>query len=510
MTTANQISPPVAASANPPRKRIFLNQPQNFYLDVVTQLAHRGVDVVLVCNSDDEGVQAFRKVLPDSELISHFGSMGAAVPPTIVDRMKPPSYDDLCYMADWEADALQMIDRLNYHALSVQELRWFYLRYISIWAAQLDRHRPDGVVFHGTPHAGYDFVLYQLCKRRNIPTLMVERMYLNNCMFFRHQLDESVQPSAEEIIAHSDEAATEEEKAATDQSQWVEANRTLNDLRSIKHDLSWRGMFGHIFRPGRFIDSWRRFSSASHALTGERPRLIKFRFREILGRLDARKCFRFYESKCERPQPGEQYVVCMLHFQPERSTVPDGGRLSSQLHMIQSVAAALPAGWKLYVKEHPRQFRQTVLWKKARSMEFYKRLAAVPNVRLMSIEESSAALIAGSRAVTTITGTAGWEAVQHGTPAIVFGNAWYVHSPGVFRVTDSNDCRKVLEQIASNEATVDPALVRGYVKAIRAKHSFLGCFEDRMLDQSVLSRDENATNYAEAIVGELPPADVQV
>ena len=54
-------------------------------------------------------------------------------------------------------------------------------------------------------------------------------------------------------------------------------------------------------------------------------------------------------------------------------------------------------------------------------------------MRYLPIGVPTLELIAKSRAVATITGTAGWEALQMGKPVICFGYAWYRSFPGVFR-----------------------------------------------------------------------------
>jgi capsule polysaccharide export protein KpsC/LpsZ len=56
-------------------------------------------------------------------------------------------------------------------------------------------------------------------------------------------------------------------------------------------------------------------------------------------------------------------------------------------------------------------------------------------------------LIDNAVAVATVTGTAGWEAINRGTPAITFGSAWYRDAPGVYRIDTYSDLKESMESI---------------------------------------------------------------
>jgi len=123
--------------------------------------------------------------------------------------------------------------------------------------------------------------------------------------------------------------------------------------------------------------------------------------------------------------PGEPYIYFPLHLQPELTTSALGGAYADQMLAIEALSSWLPKGYFIYLKENPKQTE------KQRGPLFYKRLAALKNVRLLSRTENSIALIKGSVGVATVTGTAGWEALFHGKPVLVFGLAWYRGFSGV-------------------------------------------------------------------------------
>jgi hypothetical protein len=125
------------------------------------------------------------------------------------------------------------------------------------------------------------------------------------------------------------------------------------------------------------------------------------------------------------------FVYVALHLQPERTTSSLGGVFADQFVLIDTLARSLPPGWTVYVKEHPSQFYPPFCGERGRHADFYRDVSRIPNVALASLSMSSFDLIDCARAVATVTGTVGWEAVIRGTPALVFGSPWYRYCEGV-------------------------------------------------------------------------------
>lgn len=128
----------------------------------------------------------------------------------------------------------------------------------------------------------------------------------------------------------------------------------------------------------------------------------------------------------------KKYVYFPLHYQPEASTCVCAEKYEKQLFFIDSWAKSLPADTILYVKEHYALLGH-------RDPHFYIDLQKYPNVVLIDPWESSRKLIEGACAVTTLTGTAGLEAIYLRKPVFVGGNSVYENAPGVIKVDDIFD-----------------------------------------------------------------------
>ena len=76
--------------------------------------------------------------------------------------------------------------------------------------------------------------------------------------------------------------------------------------------------------------------------------------------------------------------VFFLHFQPERTTLPEGYGFAQQLAAIIALDGALPEGTKLYVKEHPTTFTHDCMWKE-RLPFWYRLIDKFTKVQLVSI-----------------------------------------------------------------------------------------------------------------------------
>jgi len=111
---------------------------------------------------------------------------------------------------------------------------------------------------------------------------------------------------------------------------------------------------------------------------------------------------------------GLDYVFYPLHREPETPFMRMAPNHLSQLTTIASLSRDLPAGVKLVVKEHVPAIGR-------RPLMFYKQLEEFKNVIILNIRERGLDVVKHSRAVSTICGTAGFEAAVMGYPVITFG-----------------------------------------------------------------------------------------
>jgi hypothetical protein len=172
-----------------------------------------------------------------------------------------------------------------------------------------------------------------------------------------------------------------------------------------------------------------------------------------------------YEDIAVEPDLSRPFVYFAMHYQPERTTTPDGGRFSNQFLAISMISKALPEEWMLYVKEHPSQFSYFGYGEMSRWPGYYKDLNEIDNVRFVHQEVSSIDLMDRSRAVSTITGAAGWEALGRLKPVICFGSAWYQFCKGAFRVSSHAELASAFKRIAAGEVPTKDA-VWAYASAL--------------------------------------------
>jgi hypothetical protein len=120
------------------------------------------------------------------------------------------------------------------------------------------------------------------------------------------------------------------------------------------------------------------------------------------------------------PDTDEPFVFFPLHAQPEPSTGILAPMFLNQVSLVEQVSRSLPMNYKLYVKEHPRMFRDS-----PRTIATYRTIQALPNTHLVDVAADSHSLIKASDAVVTVTGTPAFEAVLYETPSITTGDAHF-------------------------------------------------------------------------------------
>ncbi|KQX19532.1 MULTISPECIES: capsular polysaccharide export protein, LipB/KpsS family [unclassified Sphingomonas] len=134
--------------------------------------------------------------------------------------------------------------------------------------------------------------------------------------------------------------------------------------------------------------------------------------------------------------PSVPYYFYGFQLEPEAGVYYQGhGLYMNQVKLIQNIAAQLPAGTVLYVKDHPHDhgYREAV---------DYRRLTQVPNIRLLPSHIPARQLIQKAQGVMTITGTAGFEAILMGKTVFAFGKTFYSACPLVVPIRNIRDLRE--------------------------------------------------------------------
>lgn len=111
----------------------------------------------------------------------------------------------------------------------------------------------------------------------------------------------------------------------------------------------------------------------------------------------------------------------------------------NQLSLIKEVAASLPHGHYLYVKEHPVN-PGYFTYRELRSLQ------KIPNIKVLEPTVHSWDLIIKCAFVFVLQGTVGWEAILVKKPVVCLGRPFYSYASFVHNVYDISDLTRVISK----------------------------------------------------------------
>jgi capsular polysaccharide biosynthesis protein len=150
---------------------------------------------------------------------------------------------------------------------------------------------------------------------------------------------------------------------------------------------------------------------------------------------------------------------------------------------VEQVAAALPHGYELVVKEHPMSIGRNPL-------RALSRLRRIPNVRLVPPHTSSHQLVDASEAVVVISSTVGLEALLYGKPVLTLGRPFYAGAGVTVDVESFREIRTAVPELLRFRPDQD-RIVRFLHAAMRRCHPGAPVLVDRS--------DANASTLARSL-----------
>lgn len=305
----------------------------------------------------------------------------------------------------------------------------------------LKKDKPSIIIFGNLPHYLEGIVLYFLAKAMGVKTLMLSQTSFAGEMTYCYSLDDygKFQDVPQYVPLYKERKLENIEK-----NHKVELPYMTTE--AIKHylglDKPWSQRLRGILHP---IDFWREryniISGNYHAKYDSLTDLVEVKSHKIINKKIGKRNYhkRFRRACVSKFNINDNYLYFPLHLQPEMATDTQGGVYTDQLLALEKLSAKLPEGWKIYVKENPKQTAYK------RGKYFFQRLKQISNVYLLDRSVDTVSLIHNAKVVATINGTAAWEAIKGGKPAIIFGKYWYDGLPGIFRFHDSIEMELVAE-----------------------------------------------------------------
>ncbi len=317
-------------------------------------------------------------------------------------------------------------------------------------------------VFLTTPHTFFDYLTFSLCKFLRIPTLFFQPVPFAPLMIPHTDLGERKKPSggrageASDISGCIDLLGQNLEKLLDggppnymerQSSSALRATTLAGRWRAIVQTLSW-------LRMPRFPESL-DFVGSSFFHSAFKPTLVLLLSRGLeLGLREK------VGSISHSASLSGDFALFAVHYEPERTSVPEGHPILSQIDAIAIARSVLPQDTTLVVKEHRSQDSPALRGFAGRSQFFYEFVSNLSNTMLVGPGSDTTELVSSAKCVFTLTGTIGIEAASRGIPVGHFGSPWWQGLPGTMKVSGASHFDEISKLPRSNVENTIRALMQ--------------------------------------------------
>lgn len=288
----------------------------------------------------------------------------------------------------------------------------------------LEQEAPDLLVYTATPHNVKTWVLCKVAEQIGIPVVYFQESFFPWRQFLLRGLSRAPKVITPAIQDHSEKDRKIYKEYIGKKIGKLEDAMPIYELNRLKEN-NWK-------------------------LIGIKSEFRNF-LRKPLSSTEKIKSYLTYE-KLSRDISGLKYVALFLHYQPERSTIPEGYGFGMQLAAVLALQQALPDDTYLVVREHPSTYTYNFS-RNYRNKEFYELLASIDRVVIAPISGNPYEIIDNSIATASITGTVIGEALVRGKPCIAFGAGLMqaIDSPNFHRYQSMEALRSFLGQVEKIE-----------------------------------------------------------
>jgi hypothetical protein len=149
------------------------------------------------------------------------------------------------------------------------------------------------------------------------------------------------------------------------------------------------------------------------------------------------------------PAASEKYVYYPFHVPLDVQLTARCPEFFDQESLVAQIAASLPQGYKLYIKEHPAAIGGHSLPKLKKALTLNR------NIRLIHPAHNSYDIIRNAACIITVNSKVGVEAIMQGRPVVVLGKTFYRGKGVTVDVSDIDDMPDAVARAISSNADED-------------------------------------------------------
>ena len=464
---------------------VFLGIGSKLAANILEKIVHDNpsIETVVTIKSNNAVTLEFNRTI---KLISlDFHSINLGHYDEILLKPRPVDSETISSLSPYLFSTFKIMDRLPEHDFfSFRSRSSLLFKHLAYWSTLLKDCKIDHLISLDMPHETQDYIIYALCEQYGI----------KKCFFMQSQIPGLCQLTSN--IENNDvrlkQFNTDRFDSKTITSPIVESylNKQLSPNhipfymkasagpksslidKSKKLLRSLASIIKKIFQPAQLIFSLNRYYNFDYPASRKINSLIK------LNEVDA--------------VISKKFIFIPLHYQPERTTAPQGGIFAFQELMIRMINFAIDKDTVIYVKEHPKQTNR------GRSLEFYRDILSLDKVKLISSKVSTSDLIKSSYAVATVTGTAGWEAICYKKPVLLFGHIFFQFGPGVFKIKTNEDLKIALLKIQNGQTEISQENLYRFLNCC-SEYLIHGFSNEVYFKESQIDWNENLSNISSAV-----------
>ncbi len=332
---------------------------------------------------------------------------------------------------------LKMMDRLDiYGTFNRLDREVIFNKLTICMLKKIESGQPEALVFSETPHSHTYYLIYEICLYLDLKIIKFNNWLPAPLVFIQDMKTGERQKKGQFSSNLS-------KKMEEDISNYVHSfsNQKGNDsyelpaMKIQRLEIQWKNKLIYFIQSGLLAsikEYWfqtRMFFN--HYYYPINPYKAGLFGRSRNKRLRSKNLIKEFNKNSETIDLDSKYVYYALHFEPERTTNPDGGEFHDQAVAIAKLRDLVPDNIDIFVKEHPTHFYRPKLSSRGRSPLFYDFISNINGVKLVPQNTSSFELIEKSVFVSTITGTTAFESSIMGKQSLIFGDTWFNGCPNI-------------------------------------------------------------------------------